>query len=203
MKPKSSQYGYDVFLSHSAKDREFVSRLASDLDSSGVSVWVDQRNIRPGDSFAEAIEKAMKNSRFLLIVMSPAYFQSAWAQQEWHYALASEVEEGGIRLIPLLYQECDIPAMLRTKQWVDFRDPTQYQVVLDRLVKDLLSRPESQESTARRDAKAPIPGERVEELDPKNLSELKEVLRDAVQAFRARPEAVPVPATVSQAPRSR
>ena len=199
MKPKSSQYGYDVFLSHSAKDREFVSRLASDLDSSGVSVWVDQRNIRPGDSFAEAIEKAMKNSRFLLIVMSPAYFQSAWAQQEWHYALASEVEEGGIRLIPLLYQECDIPAMLRTKQWVDFRDPTQYQVVLDRLVKDLLSRPESQESTARRDAKAPIPGERVEELDPKNLSELKEVLRDAVQAFRARPEAVPVPATVSQA----
>ena len=31
MTSKSREIGYDVFLSHSAKDREFVLRLAADL----------------------------------------------------------------------------------------------------------------------------------------------------------------------------
>jgi len=183
---------YDVFLSHSAKDREFVSQLAIDLTQAGLRVWLDQWNIRPGESFAAAIDQAIKESRFILIVMSPPYFQSVWTQQEWQYALANEVEGGGVRLIPLLYQDCDIPPMLRTKQWVDFRDQAQYRVVLERLVRDLHSLA-LRNTTATPPTEVPKPGERVEELDPTTLSELKKVLQDAVDAFRAKPEARPRP----------
>jgi hypothetical protein len=134
----------------------------------------------------EAIEEALKGSRFLLIAMSPEYFQSAWAQQEWLYALSNEIEGGGVRLIPLLYRDCEIPLMLRTKQWIDFRDQTGYQFVLERLVRDLRSLASS-ETVLTLPTETPKPGERVEELDPSSLSELRKALKEPVEAFRARP----------------
>lgn len=180
---------FDVFLSHSNKDREFVTRLAKDLSEAGVDVWLDQWSLNPGESLAEAIDQALKASRFLVVVMSPDYFQSPWAQQEWHYALAREVESEGVKLIPLMYRDCEVPSMLQTKVWIDFRDPNNYRGALDRLVRGLhqLSRGASAQ-TLEIESPEPKPGERLEELDPTTLSELKAVLKDAVEAFKARPD---------------
>jgi hypothetical protein len=183
-------YTYDAFISHSAKDREFVVRLATDLKRAGIRVWLDQWDIRPGDSFATAVEQGLKESQFLLVVMSPDYFESAWAQQEWQYAMANEIKGGGVRVIPVLYRDCEIPNFLRVKQWVDFRDQTAYQPVLDRLVRDL-RRLASSETTTTPPAESPKPGERVEELDPTTLAELRNALKDAVEAFRAGPATAP------------
>lgn len=182
--PKTQKAQFDVFMSHSSHDREFTSRLATDLAEAGLSVWFDQWHIRPGDSFAKAIDEAIKDSRFLLIVMSPDYFKSAWTQQEWQYGLGSELETKGVRLIPLLYRDCEIPLMLRTKQWADFRNPDQYRFVFDRLVRDL----HSLSSHTPPATEKPKAGERIEDLDPKTISELKKALKDAVEAFRAKPE---------------
>lgn len=198
--PTNPKSKFDVFLSHSAKDRDFTSRLATDLSEAGLRVWLDQWHIRPGDSFAEAIDEAMKDSRFLVIVMSPDYFKSAWAQQEWHYAFGREIESDGIRLIPLLYRDCDVPPMLQTKLWLDFRDPGQYRSALDRLVRDLYS---LSREVVPSGAPAEIPkaGERVVELDPKSLSELQAALRDAVEAFRTKPEVRATPTLAAPADR--
>ena len=178
---------YDVFLSHSFKDREFVVRLAEDLQKAGFRVWLDQWNIQVGDSLAAAIDEAIRASRFLLIVMSPEYFKSAWGNQEWQYGLANEVDADSVRLIPILYRDCDVPPMLRAKQWVDFRDESQYRLVLDRLLRDLHSLA-SDKPLVPTSAEAPKPGERVEQLDANSLSHLKKVLQDAVAAFQTRPE---------------
>jgi len=187
MSRRGREISYDVFLSHSAKDRAFVTRLAEDLAKSGLRVWLDQWHIKAGDSFAQAIEEAMMASRFLVVVMSPDYFQSAWTKQEWQSGLAEEFDAGGVRLIPILYRDCDIPPMLRTKQWVDFRDNSQYEVVLARLVRDLHSL-ESGKAPVRGGTEEPKPGERVEQLDAQAVSDLKKVLQDAVEAFRAKPD---------------
>ena len=188
MTRKSQQPSYDVFLSHSAKDREFVVRLAEDLVAAGLRVWLDQWNIRVGDSFAAAIDEGIRACRFLVIVMSPDYFQSAWTTQEWQYGLAKELDARDVRLIPILYRDCDIPPMLRTKQWVDFRDLTQYSLVLNHLVRDLHALA-SDGASDRGVSEAPKPGERVEQLDPQTLSDLKKALQDAVDAFRTKPDA--------------
>lgn len=183
---------YDVFLSHSAKDREFVTRLATDLKRAGLNVWLDQWNIRPGDSFAQAINGALQATRFLLVVMSPDYFESTWASQEWKFALAKEIEEREIRVIPLLFRDCDVPMPLKDKLWVDFRDPSFYDEALNRLVRDLhaLIAPDL---SKRYSPETPRSGERVEDLSPNSLSELKMMLQDAMDAFRQQP-------TISVAP---
>jgi hypothetical protein len=157
-------------------------------------VWIDQWHIRPGESFAEAIDVAMRDSKFLLMVMSPDYFKSAWTQQEWQYALGSELEAKRIRLIPVLYRDCDIPPLLRAKQWVDFRNPDSYTIARDRLVRDLhaISSVDGATTTSTTTTTAPpdlpIAGQRVEELDSRTLQDLQKAVTDALAAFRAKPE---------------
>jgi len=45
----SSEFQYDVFLSHNAKDKPRVRRLAERLRSAGLRVWFDEWVIQPGD----------------------------------------------------------------------------------------------------------------------------------------------------------
>jgi hypothetical protein len=187
MTRKSQDPSYDIFVSHSSKDKEFAMRLARDLTKAGFKVWLDQWQIQIGDSLANAVAEAIKASRFLLIIMSPDYFQSAWTAQEWQYSLAEEVSTSTIRLIPVLYRDCEIPVLLRSKQWVDFRDSGRYAPTLDRLVFDL-RRLERRPALERAKTEPPKPGERIEQLDAKTVSDLKKVLQDAVEAFRAKPE---------------
>jgi hypothetical protein len=118
--------------------------------------------------------------------MFPDCFQSGWTTQEWQPGLAEELEAGGIRLIPILYRDCTVPPMLRTKLWVDFRDDGQYQPVLARLVRDLHELASS-ETPTRAGTQEPKPGERVEQLDAQSVAQLKKVLQDAVEAFRTQP----------------
>ena len=205
MTRKGQNPSYDVFVSHSSKDKEFAMRVAGDLTKAGFKVWLDQWQIPIGGSLANAVGEAIKASRFLLIIMSPDYFQSAWTVQEWQYSLAEEVSTNTIRLIPILYRDCEIPLVLRSKQWADFRDSGRYAPALDKLVFDLRSlegrralergntewsNPDKHiEALERAKTEPPKPGERIEQLDAKTVSELKKVLQDAVEAFRARPEA--------------
>lgn len=175
---------YDVFISYSAVDREFTRRLASDLKDAGFRVWIDVWSLDIGDSFAEAINRAVRAARFMLIVMSPAYFQSQWTQQEWQYALASELQKKEVRLIPLLYRDCDIPEALRGKQWADFRDSSQYPVVLTELIHGL-RRLTSRHETATPTAGVSIPGARTAELDVTVAADLKKTVEKAAKVFDA------------------
>lgn len=189
---KQKKYkSYDVFLSHSAKDKEFVSQLAKDLMKAGYRVWLDEWNIKAGDSIAKAITTGLEDSRFLLIVMSPDYFQSSWTQQEWQYALAKEMGDGDgdIKLIPLLYRDCEVPAVLRNIQWIDFLEPARYKTNLNHLMRALLDS-SSLEFVESAPSETPKPGERLEAISPAELSELKTILEEATRALRAKPEMV-------------
>jgi hypothetical protein len=63
----SEQFKYDVFLSHSAKDKPIVRDLAQRLKADGLRVWLDDWEIQPGDSIPVRIRQALQQWR------SPAY----------------------------------------------------------------------------------------------------------------------------------
>jgi hypothetical protein len=75
-------FKYDVFLSHSAKDKEIVRPLAERLRSDGLRVWFDDWEIRPGDSIPAKVEEGLESSRVLVLCMSANAFGSDWAQLE-------------------------------------------------------------------------------------------------------------------------
>lgn len=75
-------FPYDVFLSHSAKDKAVVRPLAERLRKDGVKVWFDEWVLKPGDSIPAKIEEGLERSRVLVLCMSAHAFGSVWAQLE-------------------------------------------------------------------------------------------------------------------------
>ena len=53
------EFHYDVFLSHSSKDKAIVRAVAERLHADGLRVWLDDWEIRPGDSIPAKIEAAL------------------------------------------------------------------------------------------------------------------------------------------------
>ena len=78
----SEPFHYDVFLSHSSKDKLVVRGVAERLRKDGLRVWFDEWEIRPGDSIPAKIEDGLERSRVLVLCMSAHAFGSDWAQLE-------------------------------------------------------------------------------------------------------------------------
>jgi len=75
-------FKYDVFLSHSTKDKEVVRSIAERLCADGLRVWFDEREIKPGHSISAKMEEGLEDSRVLVLCMSANAFGSDWAQLE-------------------------------------------------------------------------------------------------------------------------
>ena len=55
----ADDFKYDVFLSHSAKDKAVVRAVAERLREDGLRVWLDDWEIGPGDSISAKIEDGL------------------------------------------------------------------------------------------------------------------------------------------------
>ena len=100
-----SELQYDLFLSHSAKDKAVVRPLAERLRKDGVKVWFDEWVLKPGDSLspgerarvrASQMEEGLERSRMVPLAhrmgegarragegfVSANAFGSDWAQLE-------------------------------------------------------------------------------------------------------------------------
>ena len=60
-----------VFISHSAKDKPFVRKLAEDLRRLGVDPWLDEWEIKVGDCIVTKVEHAVANADFVAVVLAP------------------------------------------------------------------------------------------------------------------------------------
>jgi small GTP-binding protein len=76
------EFSYDVFLSHSSKDKHIVRPLAERLRNDGLDVWFDEWSIGPGDNIPHKLEEGLEQSRVLVLCMSAHAFGSDWAQLE-------------------------------------------------------------------------------------------------------------------------
>ncbi|SRR5579875_4207481 len=58
-----------VFISHSAKDSEWARSFAEALKQRGVSVWFDEFDVQPGESWREALEAGLRDSDVLVTLL--------------------------------------------------------------------------------------------------------------------------------------
>jgi len=93
---------YDVFISYASEDQADVARpLAQALRSSSLRVWYDESIIKIGDNVRKSIEKGLTNSRYGIVILSPAYFRKEWTQKELDGLLALEAAERGKFILPV------------------------------------------------------------------------------------------------------
>ncbi len=117
-----SPRGAQIFISHSSADKRFVRGLAVDLAALGHQPWLDEWEILVGESIPERIGAGIDDADFLIVVLSDSAVKSRWVENEWQAKYWTEANERRVTVLPLLLNDCQIPTLLRTKKYVDFRD---------------------------------------------------------------------------------
>lgn len=93
----------DVFICHAGPDKEAVARpLAQTLERQGFSVWLDEAEIRWGDSLTQKVNEGLKSSRFVVVVLSESFLERPWPQRELDAALNQEAASGEVRVLALI-----------------------------------------------------------------------------------------------------
>ena len=121
-------FNYDVFISHSTKDKPAVRELAERLRKDGLRVWLDDWEIKPGDSILLKIQEGLEQSRTLVLVMSQNASTSKWVTFEHHSVLFRDPTNQERRFIPVRLDDAEIRDALKQFAYVDWRqrDETQY-----------------------------------------------------------------------------
>jgi hypothetical protein len=123
-----------VFLSHNSKDKAFARKLATRLTESGIEVWIDEAELKVGDSLIQKIGSAIEQADFLAVVLSHNSVNSPWVQKELDLAMQKELAERRVTVLPILKEPCEIPAFLRDKLYADFTDPGSFEMAFARLL---------------------------------------------------------------------
>jgi hypothetical protein len=102
------------FLSYSRSDERFALRLAQDLRAQGVHMWVDQLDIRPSEHWDRAIERAVRDCRGLVVILSPRSVASDNVADEISFAIDS-----GKSVLPVMIEKCVLPLRITRMHLID------------------------------------------------------------------------------------
>lgn len=95
--------GRDVFICHAHYDKVAYARpLAEALGWRGVSCWVDEAQIGPGDSIIEVVSEGLESSRYVVVVITERFLARNWTQKELNSALSREIRTGIPVVIPVV-----------------------------------------------------------------------------------------------------
>lgn len=124
-----------VFVSHASEDKErFVIPFATALRAKGIDAWVDRWEMLPGDSLVDKIfEEGLKEAEAVVIVLSAASVQKPWIRDELNTAVVSRIDRG-TKLIPIVLDQCEVPAALKSLVWENVPDTSNFSNCLARVV---------------------------------------------------------------------
>jgi len=108
-----------VFLSHTAKDKPKARQLAEDLRINGIRVWLDEREVRPGDSVIEKIESGIKASRYVFFLASRDSIAAPWVLEEVRMAMHDGITRKRVRVVAVRLDQTPLPGFLSEKKHVD------------------------------------------------------------------------------------
>lgn len=93
----------DVFICHASEDKSaVVAPLVGALAAARISCWYDQAEIRWGDSVTGKVNEGLSISRYVIVVLSPAFLGKHWPEREMNAALNLEATTGEVKVLPLI-----------------------------------------------------------------------------------------------------
>lgn len=133
------EFLYDVFISHSSADREWVDAwLLPRLEAGGLRVCVDYRDFAAGAARLPSIERAITSSRRTIAVLTPDWLASEW--NAFEDILVRSLDPAALRrrLIPVKLKACELPPSLAALERVDLTEERRWEQGIQRVQRDVL-----------------------------------------------------------------
>lgn len=109
-----------VFICHSSRDKPFIRHLCAELERHGVNVWLDEKEIRVGESLRQRLESGLEQCEYVLVALSRSALESQWVQKELSAAFSLELYRKKDVLLPVLIEPAKLPIFLLDKKYADF-----------------------------------------------------------------------------------
>lgn len=124
-----------VFISYASEDKDrFVTGFATRLREEGVDAWYAEWEILPGHSLVDKIfEEGIGHADAMIVVLSSHSVDKPWVREELNAGVVRRIVKG-MRLIPLVLDNCSVPESLKPFVWQKIDDPTSYDSALARVV---------------------------------------------------------------------
>jgi TIR domain/Caspase domain len=94
-----------IFISYSRVNKEFAATIRDALILAGHKAWMDEQGIVGGDDWRIRIGAAIDEAKAVVTILSSEALNSNWVRRELNYA-----DKAGKPILPILYQECNIPS---------------------------------------------------------------------------------------------
>jgi len=186
----------DIFISYKREEQVTARKLADALEKEGWTVWWDPK-LRAGERFNDVIEKALKESKCVVVMWSKHSVESQYVKHEANYALKrnklvpvmieEEVE------LPFRFEDLHTPSLL---DWDGSKDLPEFR----RLVEDIAAIVGPPATTRRKPQRAESDVEAGDGLtklpnveQPKGKFKRGTVFRDTLKDGSQAPEVVVIP----------
>ncbi len=125
-----------VFLSHNHKDKDFVRKLARDIDAHGIKVWIDEAEMKIGDSLVQKIREGIDSVDYFAVILSENSVEAPWVVNELDVAMNYQIQ-GKIKILPIVLSMVEPPSFLVGKLYGNFTNPDSYNEQLKSLINDM------------------------------------------------------------------
>ena len=157
--------GRCVFISYATADRKEALSVCKALERRGTKCWIATRDVQPGENYQEAIVRAIRQARALVLVFSEAANNSDEIKKE-----LSLVSRFHVPLMALRIEDVEpsdaFAYELSTRQWIDAFDS--WDKSLDSLVRRI-DEIDHHEDTSESAPSAGRVGRRVGQMPARNL----------------------------------
>lgn len=61
---------HKIFISYSNADKKWAREFAKSLSEVGADIWFDEFNIKPGDSISDSVERGLRGSEAIVLLIN-------------------------------------------------------------------------------------------------------------------------------------
>jgi len=118
---------FDVALSFAGEQREYAERVAVLLERKGLRVFYDRFNQSQmwGENLVEYFQEVYySKSKFCIMFISKEYLSKMWPSHERRSATARDLEQFGHYILPVIFEDVNVPGLDKYKGYLDARKLT-------------------------------------------------------------------------------
>ncbi len=128
---KNDTYEYDIALSFASENRKYVEDIANIVISKGHKVFYDKHEQGKlwGKDLYQYLNDIYKNkAKYCIVFISKPYAEKLWTKHELKSAQARAFEENKEYILPVRFDDSEIPGLNNTMAYIDLRGITPFQL---------------------------------------------------------------------------